>query len=78
LDVFKHTETLGIPLELIIDHIKENNCVVNWLEFLTVSIEHGWNIKSTITKIEYALVDVYDKVYANEVISRLKQLITFN
>lgn len=73
--MFKHSEALGIPLDIIVDQIKEHDCVVDWLEFYKVSTDHGWNIKTTIDKIEYTLIDVYGKEYAHQVISILKLLL---
>lgn len=74
LDVFKHTEALGIPLDIILEYISTRNCVVDWIDFFQSAVECGWNQKTIINKIEYALIDVHGKIYSQYIISRLKEM----
>ncbi len=49
--------------------------VVDWLDFYESSVKSGWNIKTTLNKIEYALIDIKGKEYSTQVITRLKYYI---
>ena len=72
MDVFKHTEALGIPLEIILMKLEEKNVVVDWVDFCQSAIEHGWNQKTIIDKIRYNVVDVYGRKYCDSIIERLE------
>jgi len=69
--VFKLVETRGIPIDSVVDSLKSNNMLVDWIDFYESSVTHNWNIKSTFNKIRTALIDVYDKDHADNVIERL-------
>lgn len=68
-------ESRGVPLELIIQVFEEHGYVIDWLDFYQSCVDKGWNIKTTINKIEYSLMDVKGKEYTNEVLNRLKYCI---
>lgn len=74
LDVFKVHESLGVPLDIILDKFKEEDCVVDWVDFISVSLDHNWNTSTTLKRIDYSLQDVYDTQYSNVVMSQLKIL----
>lgn len=44
------------------------------MDFLQQSLDHGWNPKSTLSKIEEALLDIKGPEYTQEVLNKSKQL----
>jgi len=62
-------------LDIILEYISTRNCVVDWVDFFQSAVECGWNQKTVINKIEYALIDVCGKVYAQSAINRLKETV---
>ncbi len=69
---FEMISSRGVQLDILVDELKRNNIVVDWIEFYNESQKHGWNIKTVLNKIEIVLIDVYDKEYSDEVLTRLK------
>ena len=70
--VFKFMETKGLPLDFMFMYLDKDEYVVDWLEFVQTSLEHNWNIRGTLTKLENSLIDVYGRCeYSETVIKRL-------
>ena len=76
-DICDFNNTYGLPLEYILQYLKYNNCIVEWVTFIIKANELGWNINKTLSKIEYALKDVYDEIYADTIIKRLYKKFEF-
>jgi hypothetical protein len=76
LDVFKVSEALGVPLDIILEHLRHNNQVVDWVEFIVTSLDHGWQLKTIANKIEYTVSDVYGKDYCEELMIRIRLYIS--
>lgn len=55
----------------MIDYFHKAGYVIDWIEFYLDAKKKGWNDKTIIDRIKYALIDVFDKVYANAVVERL-------
>ncbi len=68
-------ETKGVPLETIIQKFDELNYLIDWIDFYETSIENGWNVRTTLKKIEYSLIDTKGKDYTTQVLTRLKYYI---
>ncbi len=75
-NVFRMYETKGVPLETIIQKFDELNYLIDWIDFYESSIQSGWNVKTTLKKIEYSLIDTKGKDYTTQVLTRLKFYIT--
>lgn len=52
---------MGLPLIFVLDELKKNNSVIDWVDFIDYSIEKNWNVFQTISKIEDALIDDENK-----------------
>jgi hypothetical protein len=63
-------DSIGLPLVFILDKLREDNCTVDWVDFIEYTIEKQWNITQTLSKIEEALID--NREEQKEVIKRLK------
>jgi hypothetical protein len=72
-NVFKLSDTHGVPLEIILDVFERKGIVIDWIEYTKDCIKSGWKLDTIIRKVEYPLADVHGNEYANEVITRIKQ-----
>ena len=68
--VGKFMDSIGLPLVFILDKFREENCTVDWVDFIDYTIEKQWNITQTLSKIEEALID--NREEQKEVIKRIK------
>jgi len=75
-DVFKIVESLGVPLEVVLDYFKQNNYTVDWFGFLITSVDHNWKVSSTILKIVTSVTDVYGREHGEIVETTLNRLLT--
>jgi hypothetical protein len=65
-------DSQGLPLVFILDLLNNENCLVDWVDFIDYTIEKKWNVNQTLSKIEEGLVDVFGSEYSDNVITRLK------
>lgn len=65
-------ETYGIPLEVIIEVFEQRGLVIDWIDFLDRSQKCGWSFRTTLSKIEVALLDTKGREYTDNVLLRLK------
>lgn len=70
--VFKAIDTHGIPLDILLDRIYENNAALNWVEFIDAALEHGWLVYQIHEKIDYALRDSFYFQRKPEAIQHIK------
>jgi len=68
--------TYGVPLDTTISFLFDNNFIIDWIDFIESSIKEGWNLKSTLVKIETSLIDIKGKDYTENVMLRLKHYIS--
>ena len=76
--MFRLLETRGVPLEIIVDELEKSNYIVDWIDFYESSLKCGWNISTTLNKIECCLTDIKGKQYCDDVLLRLKYYIVEN
>jgi hypothetical protein len=70
--IFKFMETKGLPLEFVLMSLKEKDFLIDWIEFIQISIDNNWKLKGTLIKVENSLYDVYGKnEYTKKIIGRL-------
>jgi hypothetical protein len=68
-------ESRGVPLDLMIEKFDEAGYTIDWIGFYEDAKKTGWNDKTILNRIKYALIDVYDKDYAEIVLEKLKKYI---
>jgi hypothetical protein len=61
----------GLPLDIILEVLKKNNMIVDWLNFFDQSIKEGWKPQRTINKIREAVSEVYGQEFSKEIEKRL-------
>jgi len=65
-----------VPLDTIIQKFDELGYLIDWIDFYESSVKSGWNVKTTLKKIEYSLIDIKEKDYCESVLQRLRYYIT--
>ena len=71
--VYRMFETEGLPLDVLIDALRRNNCVCSWLDFREEALAAGMAHERIISKAREALVDVYGAAYADAVVALLSR-----
>lgn len=69
--VFKFTESKGVPLDFLLSTLSKDEYVIDWLEFILVSVKHKWKLKGTLIKIENSMIDVYGREYSTPIIKEM-------
>jgi hypothetical protein len=73
-DIFKWTESIGLPLDVIVELYNQRNTVIDWIEFVQTSLLHSWKYSNTLLKIQMSLSDVYDDRYSSHVVFVLNKV----
>ena len=69
------SSVLGTPLDLLLSILKQQDMVVDWVEFYESSKKHGWTDKTVLLRISTEVSEVYGPKYRDVVISKLKEYI---
>jgi len=69
--VFKLQDTYGIPLPITLTVLAQRGLVVSWVDYWDDAMRAGWSEERARICAETALVDVYGREYAHQVLSRL-------
>lgn len=69
--MFKYAGTHGIPLDFILMHLKKNNQVMDWIDYIKGALKDGHKPKNIKAKILSAVGDIYGPIYRNEIEKRL-------
>lgn len=73
-----HSSITGLPLDIIMSILEENNMIVDWIDFYQEGLKHGWKVKTLLNRIETAIGDYYEPVHKKEVMKRINFFITKN
>lgn len=60
-NIFQLVDSQGLPLEIILHYFKEHDLVPAWDDFIDRTLDAGWNLRSTISKILTAVSDIYGR-----------------
>jgi hypothetical protein len=61
--LLRFEETYGLPLEDILEYVKNNNLVPSWFHVIDEAKKQGVNIHKFLTKLESCVVVVYGRDY---------------
>ena len=64
-------ESKGVPIDFLLSQLEKDIYVIDWLEFILISVQHKWKLKGTLKKIENSLNDVYGKIHSKPIIDEL-------
>jgi hypothetical protein len=70
--VFKLVESQGIPLDLLLDHFRKNNLIVDWVDFYNTARTFNWNIRTIMARIEESVTIAYGRDYCSNLMDRLR------
>jgi hypothetical protein len=70
-DAFKMSDSLGIPLDLIVNSIYNNDMVIDWYEFYLTGISVGWTYERILIRIESSFDD--NQICCKEILTRIKK-----
>lgn len=76
--VFKFFETHGMPLDELLQLLKERNHLPSWLHFYDEARAAGMKHDRILSKLDPAISDVYGPKYRDAVLGRLSTLRTPN
>jgi alanyl-tRNA synthetase len=70
---FKMKDEKGMPLDLIVEMVRDRGMAINWVEFIETARKSKWWDFQTIEQMEHALIDAgCDDEYRTAVIQRAK------
>lgn len=72
---FKLVNEAGIPMEMLLETLKEQNLVLDWEDFCREALNAEWRIKTIISKMEEAILDIYGPTERPEFMLRLKLML---
>lgn len=70
--VFKLNDTHGLPLEITLDKLRDNNMIPGWIEFWQCAMKAGWTEERTWIMMTSAIGDVYGPEFREEWEGRMK------
>lgn len=69
--LFTLVDQEGLPLDIILEILKNNNITPNWYEFLQVAVKH-WKPSTIYSKTSEAVKEVYSEDYFKEWDKRIR------
>lgn len=73
---FKLVNERGIPFDALLAELDRRDMVLDWADFLTQALATDWTIGSFYQRAEQAIYDIFERERAEEMLWRLKLLIT--
>ena len=70
-NIFPLIDGCGVPLEYVLQYIKNNNCVIDWFEFIMMNLKHNKKLESVLKNISESLLLVYGEEYKNTIMDKL-------
>ena len=70
--VFRMTDTVGLPLEIILLECRDRGVAVAWDEFISDAKAHGWTDKTIRKKIMGAVSEAFGFAYLKEFTKRFE------
>jgi alanyl-tRNA synthetase len=65
-DAFKFVGTHGLPLDVLLHVLKQNDLVVDWIDFVDDARADGWKYRTIRARVIAAVADVYGPAYLKE------------
>ena len=75
-NTFKIFDAHGLPLDMMLDLMKENNMIPDWIDFYKEASDSGWKDKTIRNRIHTAVNDSYGEEAAKKTINRLDYYIS--
>ncbi len=75
-DIFYLHDTMGIPLEVLLESFQEHHLTVSWSLFYEQALAKGWNPRTTVSKMEAAVQDTRSPEYLDSWKQSLEKYLT--
>jgi len=75
-NTFKIFDAHGLPLDMMLDLMKENNMIPDWIDFYNEASASGWKDKTIRNRIHTAVNNSYGKEQADKTLNRLDYYIS--
>lgn len=75
-NTFKIFDAHGLPLDIMLDLMKENNMIPDWIDFYNEASASGWKDKTIRNRIHTAVNNSYGKEQADKTLNRLDYYIS--
>ena len=76
-NTFKMFDAHGLPLDIMLDLMKENNMVPDWIDFYNEASASGWKDKTIRNRVHSAASSAYGNDFGNTVLSKLNAYIEY-
>jgi hypothetical protein len=77
--LFKFVDSLGYPLDLLLEQLEEEKCIIDWVGFVCEALRCGWNKKTILSKIIESVNGVYkEEGFAEKIITVIDYLLKLN
>lgn len=70
--LFTLVGTHGLPLEVILQYLKDNEMVIDWIDYITYAMKDGAKFKTVKARIIAAIGDVFGPKYLENFLIRLE------
>ena len=71
--IYRFHETTGVPLDVLLEGIRDQGCLPDWEAFVVEAVEAGMSVKRAIAKLEPCLVDVFGSAMRDLVVGKLSR-----
>ena len=71
-NIFQMAATDGIPLGIILEVCRENNMVIDWIDYFHSGVASGMNPDRILNRISIETEGVAGEEYSKSVVNRLK------
>lgn len=69
--VYKYVGTIGLPLDIVLEELKDHDLVVSWPHYCMDGLKEGASPRSIKAKIYDSVRSIYGIDHANEIEKRL-------
>lgn len=74
--VYRFYETMGLPLDVTLEYLRERKMIPDWPAFLLEAVEAGMSPERALSLLDSAISDSYGAATRDVVVSRLKRLMS--
>lgn len=64
----------GIPLDIVFEFLKNNNCIPDWISFVKEAMATGMRFDRVISLLDSSIADSYGPEFRNVVIENLTKV----
>lgn len=73
-NAFIFLSTVGIPFDIVVEELYNNNFIIDWFDFCISAKNDGWNKNTLTNKIKNG-IDVFDDNYKIELMERINLIV---